>query len=176
MIYLAVLCGILVVIILIILLWLAFSLSAAYQQTLTVDVPFVDTFRYIPHLNTEKRYPLDKIKVDVTGTLKKDSDTLSTVTPSSRVHDFIKTQLVNSYENCLLMHESHTFDIADEVLGEHKRCPLSVHPTAENLAILFFNKLAPLMPEIGCQLVSVKIVSGTTKVTHSRYKISDYRV
>jgi hypothetical protein len=39
---------------------------------------------------------------------------------------------------------------------------------------MFFNKLVPIMPKIGAQLVSVTISSDDIKASHSRYKVSNY--
>lgn len=173
MIYLAIICGILVVIIIIILVWLAYSLSAAYQQTVTVEVAFHDTYRHVANFNTERKYRVDRIKVDVTGKLKKDFASADTVSPGAKLRQLLIKEVVDPYRQSLLMHETQTFLVEEDTL---KRCPLSVNPTAENLSVMFFNKLSPLMPEIGAQLVSVKIISEDIKVTHSRYKISDYSV
>lgn len=171
--YLLIIVGILVVIIITILLWLAFSLSAAYQQTLSIEVPFEETYRYVPNFNTDKKYKINKIKVEVTGKLKLESATSATITPGIKVQQLIKEHITDPYKNCLLIQEANTFLVDEKVL---KRCPLTKSPTVENLSVIFFNKLVPLMPEIGSQLVSVTIVSEDVKVTHSRYKISDYSV
>jgi len=77
--------------------------------------------------------------------------------------------------------EANTFIVDDSMLNIDdsivlKRCPVIKNPTVENLSIMFFNKLAPLMPKIGSQLVSVKLSSENVNITHSRYKISDYTV
>lgn len=171
--YLVVLCVLLAIAAIVIVVWIAYSVSAAYQQTLIVSIPFDETYRYVPSLNKDHKFKLDTIKVTVTGVLKKDSVSGSTIVPGAKLKDFINENIVSPYKDCLLVHEANTFIVEENVL---KRCPIVKSPTLENLSIMFFNKLAPLVPKLGCQLVSVKIVSEGTKVIHSRYKMNTYRV
>lgn len=171
MIYVFVLLALIVVIVIII--WVAYSVSAAYQQTLTVTLPFEDTYRYIPSLNKDHKYKLDSIKVTVTGRIKKDINLSSTIVPGDKVKQVIKDNIIDFYKDSLLIQEAHTFTIEEEV---NKRYSISKIPTLENLSIIFFNKLAPLMPKLGCQLISVQLNSEGLKVDHSRYKMSNYKV
>lgn len=169
--YLLILCGILVIIILAILIWVAYSVSAAYQQTITLTVPFDETYRYVPNLNKDLKYKIDSVKVTITGSLKKDSLSGSTITPGSRIKDVLLENIIIPYKNCLLVQEANTFIVDEKIL---KRCPIVKSPTVENLSIMFFNKLVPIMPKIGAQLVSVSVSSNGIKASHSRYKISNY--
>ena len=168
--YLVILFGLFILAAIITVVWIAYSVSAAYQQTLTITLPFEETYRYIPSLNKEHKFKLDSIKVTVTGSLKKD---FGTIVPGNRIKNVIQENIINAYKNCLLIHEANTFIIEENIL---KRCPIVKSPTLENLSVMFFNKLAPLMPNIGCQLASVNIISDGIKVTHSRYKMSDYKL
>lgn len=154
-------------------IWIAYSVSAAYQQTLTITIPFDETYRYIPNLNKDHKYKLDSIKITVTGSIKKDSALGSTIVPSSQIKNIVEENIITPYKGCLLVHESNTFTVEENIL---KRCPIIKNPTVENLSIMFFNKLAPIMPKMGCQLVSIKLESEGVKVSHSRYKMSDYKV
>jgi len=157
----------------VVIICIAYSVSAAYQQTLTITVPFQETYRYAPSLNKDYKFKLEAIKLTVTGSIKKDSVAGSTISPGSRIKDIILENVINPYANCLLVQEANTFIVEENLL---KRCPITKNPSLENLSVMFFNKLAPLMPLIGCQLVSVKLTSEGLNVTHSRYKISDYSV
>jgi hypothetical protein len=168
--YLIVLFALLAILALIIIVWTAYYVSAAYQQTLTITIPFEETYRYVPNLNKNHKFKLESIKITVTGSIKKDSLSGSTIAPGKRIKDLVRENIINSYSNCLLIHEANTFIVEENIL---KRCPIVKSPTLENLSIMFFNKLAPIMPKIGCQLVSVHLISDGTKVTHCRYKISD---
>ena len=161
----------LVLVIIVIILWVAYSLSAAYQQTLTISLPFHETYRYVPNLNKYVKYKIDSIKVTITGSLKKDSLSGSTIAPASRIKQSIHDNIIDPYKNCLLIQEANTFIVDENIL---KRCPIVKSPTLENLSILFFNKLLPIMPTVGAQLVSVTIYSNNIKATQSRYKISNY--
>lgn len=171
--YLPLLAALLILVMIVIVIWVAYSVSAAYQQTLTITVPFEETYRYAPSLNKDHKFKLETIKLTVTGAIKKDSIAGSTISPGSRIKEVIRENIVDPYANCLLIQEANTFIVEETVL---KRCPITKNPSLENLSIMFFNKLAPLMPQIGCQLVSVKLTSEGLNVTHSRYKMSDYSV
>lgn len=171
--YPVILFALLLIVIIVIVVWIAYSVSAAYQQTLTLTIPFDETYRYVPNINKDHKFKLDSIKVTITGTIKKDSLLDSTIVPSDRIKNVIQENIISPYKDCLLIYEANTFIVEENVL---KRCPILKNPTLENLSIIFFNKLAPIMPKIGCQLVSVRLMSEGTKVTHSRYKISNYKV
>ena len=152
----------------VIVIWIAYLVSAAYQQTLTITVPFYETYRYTPNLNKDYKFKLDTIKLTVTGSIKNNSISGSTISPGSKLKEVIRATVIDPYANCLIIHEANTFIVEETVL---KRCPITKNPSLENLSILFFNKLAPLMPLIGCQLVSIKLTSDGINVTHSRYTI-----
>ena len=169
--YLIILCGVLVLLALVVVIWVAYSVSAAYQQTVTLTLPFDETYRYVPNLNKDLKYKIDSIKVVITGSIKKDSLSRGTITLGSRVRELLQETVTTPYTNCLLVQEANTFIIEENIL---KRCPIVKSPTVENLSIMFFNKLAPLMPKIGAQLVSVSISSCGIKASHSRYKVSNY--
>ncbi|CAH6421729.1 Hypothetical protein HVR_LOCUS1369, partial [uncultured virus] len=165
----------------------AYAISAAYQQTLTVTILFDETYRYVPNLNKDRKYKLDSIKITITGSIKRDSLSGATITPGARIKEIVQENIIHPYKNCLLIQEANTFIVSDSILkrtvntsdvneisDDLKRCPIVKNPTVENLSTLFFNKLAPIMPKIGAQLVSVKIDSEGIKGSHSRYKISHY--
>ena len=171
--YSGILCALFVILIIIVIIWAAYSVSAAYQQTLTTSLAFEGTYRHVPNLNKERKYKMDSIEITVAGTLKKDVAAAGTISPGSRIKDIVRENIIDPYRNCLLIQEAQTFVVKEEEL---KRCPLVKNPTVENLAVLFFNKLATIMPKIGTQLVSVTIVSEDMKCTHSRYKASNYSV
>ncbi len=162
--------ALLIIIAIIVIIWIAYSVSATHQQILTITLPFKDTYRYIPNLNNDDKFKLDAIKITVTGSIKKDS---STIIPKTKIKDIITETIISQYNNCLLMPESHIFIVEENVL---KRCPITKNPTLENLTIIFFNKLAPLMPKVGCQLVSIKLVSEELKSTYSRYTLNNYKL
>lgn len=160
----------LIICVVLLILWIAYSLSAAYQQTLTISIPFDETYRYTPALNRDHKFRLDSIKITITGTIKKDA-TGAVISPGARVREVIQQHIIDPYRNCVLAHETDIFTLSQDDLTH---IPMRKNPTLENLSVLFFSKLAPLMPSIGCQLVSVKVTSENLSVTHSRYKISDY--
>lgn len=156
---------------LIAIIWIAYSITAAYQQTLTVQVPFEQTYRYIPNLSRERKFKLDTIKITITGPIKRDANKQATIIPADELKALVHEQIVVPHKDCLLIHEVNTFIVEESIL---KRFPIVKAPTLENLSIMFFNKLAPIMPEYGCQLTSVKLVSEGITVTHSRYKMNNY--
>lgn len=154
-------------------IWIAYAVSAAYQQTLVVTVPFEETYRYIPSLNSEHKFKLDHIKITITGPLKKDLVSHSTIITGERIKNLVYETVINPYKDSLLVHESNTFIVQDTSLKRH---PLLKTPTLENLSVILFNKLAPLTSKLGCQLVSVKLISEGLKVSHSRYKMNTYNL
>lgn len=168
--YGAILAVVVVIIIIIAIIWLAYAVTAAYQQTLTITVPFQNTYRYVPTLNADHKYELNSIKITVTGSIKRNT---SSISRSGLIKKLVEDNITQPHTNCVLVHEAQTFAIQEDVL---KRSPIIKDPTLENLSVIFFNKLAPLMPNIGCQLVSVKLTSEGNAITHSRYKISDYKM
>lgn len=161
----------LVIIILSILITFIYHRSAAFQQSLTFTIPFEETYRYVPNLNRDHNYKVDNIKVTVTGTIKRNSSSGATITPGDKIKHLIDEAIIQPYKNCLIVQETNTF-LANE--NNLKRCPITKNPTVENLSIMFFSKLAPLMPKIGAQLISVRLTSGGVKASNSRYKISNY--
>ena len=54
--YLTVLAILLIIIVLATILYVAYHISAAFQQTITITVPFEDTYRYVPNLNRHHHY------------------------------------------------------------------------------------------------------------------------
>jgi 6-pyruvoyl-tetrahydropterin synthase len=169
--YYYIIVGILIVLIIIIVVYVAYTVSAAYQQTLSVTIPFVDTYRST--LNNKNTMKLDTIKITVSGNIKNDFIRPGVITLGDEIKEIIEEHIINHYKGCLLIHEADTFNVEENVL---KRCPMIKNPTLENLTILFFNKLGPIMPNIGCQLVSISLLGGGMKVKHSRYKMSDYKI
>ena len=167
-----------VLIILIISVWVAYSITAAYQETLSVTVNFNNTYRYINMGTLTSRYKLDSVKITVTGSIKKNTGLITT---GQELKNAINDILVEQYTNTLLVHESDTFNVESSFLekdddGTLKRSPLSKTPTLENLTILFFNKLSESIYKLDAQLVSLKLYSEDIEVTRSKYKISNYTI
>ena len=168
--------GFVFVIIAIIVICVAYYVSAAYQQTLSVSVNFEDTYRYVSNLsdgNGKNKFKIERVEISVTGSVKKDAGRNSTIIPANHVRKAVMETLISHYANCLLVQETDIFVTKENSL---KKYPLVITPTLENLSVLFFNKLSDVMPELGCQLASVTLESEGVKVSHSRYKISDYNV
>lgn len=160
-----------ILLIIVVIVWIAYSVSAAYQQTFTIKIPFDETYRYVPSLDLQHKFKLQSIKVSVTGAIRKKISAL--IIPGDKVAEIVRAQIIEPYKNSLLMQETHTFTVQEDKL---KRCPLAKHATIENLSIVFFNKLAPLMTNIDYQLASVQLESEGLKVTHARYKMNTYSV
>ena len=165
--HLKILIGMVVLIILIALLTFIYHRTAAYQQTLTITMPFEDTYRYVPGLDPEKKFKLDRIKVTITGMLKTGAE----ITPGDKVRQILQETIIQPYRNCLIVQDAHVFTTPEQVL---KRCPVTKSPTVENLSLLFFNQLASALPKIGGRLASVRVESGDLRASSYRYKISDY--
>ena len=163
--------ALLILIIIAMIVWIAYSLTPSYEQTITLNVPLDNTYRYIPYFNDNKIYKLDKIKIVVTGSLKRRQDIVSTIVPSLNIENIIKENIIDVYRNSLLIHEVDSFIIKNDLLNNNlKRSPLNLYPTNENLSIMFFNKLAPVLLSNGCQLIKITLSSNNTKISHYRYK------
>lgn len=160
--YLSILVIILILIVLVVIIWVAYATTPSQQQTLSVSVPFDETYRYIPSLNTHEKFKIDSIKLTVMGSIKKDTETIVLM---SQLKDLVREKIVDPYRNCLIMHEANTFTIEENKL---KRCPMVKNPTLEHLAIIFFNKLYSLTPHLGCKLNRVTIISNGMKASYSR--------
>ena len=171
--YLIILIALFVLIIIAIVIWIAYSITAAYQQTLIMTIPFEETYRHIPNLNTKKKSKLESIKITVTGRIKKKSPSGSVIALGSNIKDLVKETIIDPYKGCLLVYEANTFIVEEHILKRH---PIIKDPTLENLSIIFFNKLSRVMPKIGCQLVSVNLICEDIEVSHSRYKINSFHV
>jgi hypothetical protein len=169
--------GIILIAILILIIWAAYYFTAAYQQTLIIESELDQTYRYVSTLHQHRRYRLDSIRIEVTGKLKTDS---ATIAPSDQIQALIQEHIIDPYRYCLLIHEPSLFDVDVELLASPdtsqplRRCPLVKAPTLENLSIILFQKLVHLVPRVGAELVSVELRSGPIKVSHSRYKISNF--
>jgi hypothetical protein len=162
---------ILMVMVLIMVAWIAYCLVPCYQQTITAKSHFQNTYRYIPKFNTEKSYKLDSIKVTITGTLKKEQKHGLTILPASVVERLTEETIISSYRNCLLAHEADSFKINEYLLnGDIKRCPLNKIPTLENISVIFFDKLSPVLLKNGCQLVNITLYSDNCKFNYYRNK------
>jgi len=161
------------VVVIVIVLWIAFSVAARYEQKLSISMAFDETYRYVPNLNRVHKFKLDKIGITITGTMKKDAVSESTIIPGDKLKDFIRDNIIRTYKDSLIIQEANTFIVEENIL---KKYPIVKNPTLENLSIIFFNKLSPMIEKWGCKLSSVKIESEGNKVTHSRYKINTYEV
>jgi 6-pyruvoyl-tetrahydropterin synthase len=151
--------------------------TCGHQQSLTLTFPFTESYRFIPDVNKEKRYKLDSIEISVTGSIKKDS---SLITPQNKIEEIVNDNIISCYNNSMLIPEKDALTINEKLLetknGLLNRYPLKKNPTLENLTVLFFNKLEPLFPEIGCQLTSIKLRSEGIKLKYNRFKLRDYHL
>lgn len=142
---------------------MAYNVAPKYQQTITMTVPFNNSYRHL-----DKIYKMDTIEVTVTGSIKKKTKISST----NKIKEVIQDHVINYFEGTIVQ-ESKILELKDRT---GKIIPVSKAPTLENLSVQVFKKLAPLMPKIGCQLISVQLVSENVKITHSRYKAINYRI
>lgn len=189
--YQMVIFGIIIIAVLILIIWIAYYFTAAYQQTLIIETELQQTYRYVASLNPARRYQLDSLRVEVTGKLKTDPAAEATIVPADQIQALIEEHIVEPYRHALLIHEASLFAVDESLLVPSpsgpppseslseppprlRRCPFNKTPTLENLSISFFRKLAAVIPRVGAELVSVELKSGPIRVSHSRYKISNY--
>lgn len=149
--------------------------TAANQQTISLTIPFDTTYRYVPMLEPEKKFKVDTIKVTITTPG-------SSVTPAASIRRMVEDAIIQPYRNCLILQDTHMFTVPEAITHLPsdsdpiilKRCPMAINPTVENLSIILFRQLAPVMSKIGGHLISIKLQSGEITARNSRYKISDY--
>lgn len=158
--------AILVILIIGIIVWIVYCRAAGHQKTLTLSVPFTETYRFIPEINEKKKYKLDSVEISITGTL---------ISHDNKIKDIIKETIVTCYNNTLLLPEKYTMIVDSKLLGSLNRQPLAKSPTLENLTVMFFNRLEPLLPA-GSQLISLKLRSEGIKLNYSRYKLNNYKL
>src|SRR5579862_6556841 len=91
---------ILIILIIAIIIWFVYYRTCGHQQTLTLSIPFTNTYRYIPDINKEKRYKLDCLEITITGNIKKD---MSLITPQNKIKEIVKNALIDEYDNSLLL-------------------------------------------------------------------------
>lgn len=147
--------------------WFFYSVTSAYQQSLSISIPFNSTYRYIPKFNLQKKYQLDKIKVKVAAPLRNKSLIIS----GKALENIVNEHIIQPYMKTLLVQEVNMFSVDDQNL---KRCPTVKSPTVENLAVLFFSKLEKFTGKAGCHLISVSVYSDGVKATQTRFKASNY--
>jgi hypothetical protein len=172
-IYLPFLCGIIILILIIVIIWVAYNVSAAHQQTITYSVSFDETYRYVPELGSDKKYKLDTIKVTINERIKRNTSQVPGLIHGKIIKDILDKHIIIPYTNSLFIQESEMFNIEESTLKRHSTIK---PPTMENLSINSFNKLAPIMRDKGCRLVSVSISGSGIKATHSSYRMSNYTV
>ncbi len=177
---------IVLIVLIALIVWAAYSFTAAYQQTLSIELPFENSYRYInnptdnnqiqlynidnPNVTTNSPKEILSLKIVVTGSIKSENDMIC---PSNTIKKFIYDNVIVPYKNNIIVHESQLINNRKYNL---KRLPIVKQPTLENISILFFHKLAPIISRMGCQLVSVTIKETDRRITHARYKISNYSV
>ena len=153
---------ILIILVLVVIIIIAYAVTATYQQTITLTIPFPNTYRYV-----DKVYKINTIEITVTGSIKKKTKMTST----NSVKKIIEEVILKPYEG-LIIQESSLLSMKEQ---GHQLIPVPKIPTLENLTVLFFKKLAPKMPKIGCQLASIQLESEDLKVTHSRYRAGSFK-
>lgn len=150
-----------VLLLLLVLILVAYNISATYQQTITMTLPLVDTYRHL-----DKTYKIDSVEVTVAGTIKNKKKIAST----EEIKSVIQQVILDKYQG-VIVHKDKVLEVQDK-----KLVPISKPATLENLSVMMFNSLAPLMPKLGCQLTAVQLESEDIKIARSRYKISTYRL
>lgn len=174
MVYIIPISIILIIVIILLIIWLVYISSVAYRETLTVEVPFQSTYRYVPYLSKNKLHKLETIKIKVAGALKKNINNLGCITLAENVKSIINFNIISIYEESILVQEQNLFIVPDELKNNLKTRTVAVSPTVENMSVLLFNKIEHLMKDIGCKLIKVTIIGNDIRAAHSRYKPKNY--
>lgn len=174
MVYIIPISIILIIIIILLIIWLVYISSVAYRETLTVEVPFENTYRYVPYLSKNKLHKLETIKIKVAGALKKNINNSGCITLADDIKSIIKFNIISAYEQSILVQEQNLFIVPEQLKTNLKTTTTIVSPTVENLSVLIFNKIEPLMKNIGSKLIKVTIIGKDIRSAHSRYKPKNY--
>lgn len=154
-----------------IIIWIAYSYSAAYQNTITMTLPMMDTSYYINGM----QYPITSISLTISGKMK--NKKTPQIIDSHKLQSNINEKLIVQYKDSIIIHEADIFRLSENNTFEgKKRHPIPKQPTLENLSIIFFKKMETFVNEMkqGALLVSVELISDNLRVTRSRYKINSY--
>lgn len=146
------------------LIWLAYTVTAAHQQTLSINLPLQNVYCHFKGV----RYPINNVKITVT----KRSNTQGIIAQED-LRNIIQQNVIDNYRNSIFIQESDLFILRDTKLA---RISMEREASLENVTRLLFSTLSPILGDTGCHLVSVKLISGDISVTSSRYKVSDYSV
>ncbi len=115
-------------------------------------------------------FKINNIKITVNGKLKK-KDTEGMIIKSSILKKMIEDNIILPYKDSLVIHNIHMFNIQHMGISS-KICPITKAATVENLAIIFFNKLSPLISKAHCKLIKVSVSSGDLKGVYAKKKIT----
>lgn len=163
--YIIVLIILLILLAIFLLIWLAYSVTAAHQQTLSASYNFRNTYRYV----FDKIHKIDNMEITIT---KRDKN--SDLIILKKDLDDIIYHMVREYRNSVFIQENDLFVLQDN--KDLARISTEKTPILENLTRLLFSNLSKKIGETGCHLISLKLISEGISVTSSRYKISDYSV
>lgn len=144
-------------------IWAIYNVSAAHQQTITVNSKFINTYRHVPTVNNKKHFRLSSIKVTISGSVTQDGILIM----GKELKDLINKNIIEQYKDTLLLHESSVFMIDTDL----KRFGMTKIPTVENLSVYFFNKLRSLT---NFHVLEVSVISNGIESSYTRYKPNTY--
>lgn len=147
---------VIILIAIIVVILLAYALSTSYEQTITMSIPFVESYRYL-----DKLYKINTMEITITGKIKNKKKIVSLEKLKQTIQDVI----IEPYQG-ILIQENELLKLQNI---DMKLIPVSKSPTLENLSINIFNKLYPSLKKLGCRLTSVQLVSEDLKIKHSRH-------
>ena len=174
MVYIIPISIVLIIIIILLIIWLVYISSIAYRETLTVEASFQDTYRYVPYLSKNKLHKINTIKIKVAGSLKNNINNLGCITLGDDIRSIINFNIINMYEKNILLQEQNLFIVPEQLKNNLKTTTLTFSPTVENLSVFLFNKIEPLIKNIGSKLIKVTILGDDIRAAHSRYKPKNY--
>jgi hypothetical protein len=160
---------ILILAVIAIIFWVAYSYSAAYQNTLAITLPFQNTLCY----SNGTHRPITSFTITLAGNMMNRKS--PQIINSLLLQEKIRSKILDDYRDTVIVHEADIFTVS--VPNENmKRHPIAKVPTLENLTIMLFKRIEGIISDMrqGAQLVSVELFSDNVKVMRSRYKINSY--
>lgn len=140
----------LIIMIFVIIIWLAILSSPISFQSVMINLPLDNINRY----ETEN-VPLISIEATINVSMRRKNLDYAKI---------IKEELIAKYKDSIIMNE---VDIFAEPLGDMKKIPIHGIATLENVAMFFYDKLAPLIKK--GKLKSIRINEANTGIQYSRY-------
>lgn len=169
--YLAICAGAVLLILLLVAIWRAWKVTAAYSSLFTVQGTFRNTQRYLVTEQGHTLVLLDRVTLSVA---RRDTSS-SEEAVLSWLRELLDTQLVRPLTDSVLVQEATLFALPPDVSELRlRRQPYDKEVTLENLAVTYFKQLAPLLRREGLALSKLTLHAADVSFEYGDRKFSKY--